>query len=131
MLGVPALLAWMRRSAAVFVGMLLVVVTVVAVVPQVHAAEVLQVRSSSVLQIGDRNRNYTVQLACLEVAEADEQAAVSYLRQALPRRQRVNLRPEGAVDGTLLARVTPLGADRDLSTSLAEAGLAQLRCGAA
>ena len=97
----------------------------------ITTGSVATLRSSSLLQIGDRNRNYTVQLACLEVADADEQAAVTYLRQALPRRQRVNLRPEGSVDGILLARVTPLGSDQDLSAALAEAGLARLSCGAA
>ena len=56
---------------------------------------------------------------------------MTYLRQAPPCRQRVNLRPEGSVDGTLLARVTPLGSDQDLSAALAEAGLARLSCGAA
>lgn len=120
-------MTWIQRCVALS----LVVLALMAMAPQVKAAEVLQVRSSSLLQIGDRNRNYTVQLACLEVADADEQAAVTYLRQALPRRQRVNLRPEGSVDGTLLARVTPLGSDQDLSAALAEAGLARLSCGAA
>lgn len=127
MVGRPVLMAWIRRCLAFSV----VVMALMAIVPQVHAAEVLQVRSSSLLQIGDHNRNYTVQLACVEVEASKEQAAVTYLRQALPRRQRVNLRPEGAVDGTLLARVTPLGADQDLSTALAAAGLARFSCGAA
>lgn len=121
------MITWIQR----FMALTFVVLGLIALAPQVDAAEVLQVRSSSLLQIGDRNRNYTVQLPCLEVADADEQAAVTYLRQVLPRRQRVNLRPEGSVDGTLVARVTPLGADQDLSAALAEAGLARLSCGAA
>lgn len=120
-------MTWIQRCVALS----LLVLALMVMAPQVEAAEVLQVRSSSLLQIGDRNRNYTVQLACLEVDDADEQAAVTYLRHALPRRQRVNLRPEGSVDGTLLARVTPLGSDQDLSAALAEAGLARLSCGAA
>lgn len=124
MQGGSSLPSWIRRG----LGMVLTWLAVISVASAVEAAEVLQVRSSSLLQVGDHNRNYTVQLACLEVLEADEQAAVDFLRQALPRRQRVNLRPEGALDGTLLARVTPLGSDRDLSTALAEAGLAHLSC---
>ena len=34
---------------------------------QAFAAEVLQVRSATLLQVGDRNRNYSVQLACVQV----------------------------------------------------------------
>ena len=72
---------WMRRGLALG----LILLALVAMAPQAIAAEVLQVRSSSLLQIGDRNRNYTVQLACLEVNPADEQAALDWLKHALPR----------------------------------------------
>lgn len=118
---------WMRRGLALG----LILLALVAMAPQAIAAEVLQVRSSSLLQIGDRNRNYTVQLACLEVNPADEQAALDWLKHALPRRQRVNLRPEGSVEGILIARVTPLGVEQDLSAGLASAGLGRLSCLAA
>ncbi|MFM1901974.1 MAG: hypothetical protein RLZZ216_2550 [Cyanobacteriota bacterium] len=92
------------------------------------AAEVLQVRSPSLLQIGDRNRNYTVRLACLEVDAAQEAEAIDWLRQALPRRRLVNLRPVGTEDGTLLARVTPLGAEQDLSMAMDQAGVGHFTC---
>lgn len=124
MLQASAPFRWLRGVA----GLLALVLALLVIAPSVQAAEVLQVRSSSLLQVGDHNRNYTVQLACLEVPPEDEQAAVEFLRKSLPRRQRVNLRPEGSIDGTLLARVTPLGATQDLSAALAEAGLATLSC---
>ncbi len=94
----------------------------------VDAAEVLQVRSSQLLQVGDHNRTYTVQLTCVDVAAPDEARAVSWLREQLPRRRRVNLRPAGSVDGQLLARVTPIGDELDLSSGLVAAGLASDRC---
>ena len=92
------------------------------------AAEVLQVRSSQLLQVGDHNRTYTIQLTCVDVAPSDEARAVSWLREQLPRRRRVNLRPAGSVDGQLLARVTPIGTNLDLSTGLVAAGLATNGC---
>ena len=96
--------------------------------PKVFAAEVLQVRSATLLQVGDRNRNYSVQLACVEVAPDDEQQAQEWLRRAVPRRRRVNLRPEGSSDGVLLARVTPIGDELDLGASLVQEGLAKVVC---
>ena len=33
----------------------------------VWAAEILQVRSGQLLQVGDRNRTYTVELACVSI----------------------------------------------------------------
>ena len=102
-----------------------------------QAAEVLQVRSGTLLQIGDGNRNYTVRLACLAVSPEANAEAVALLRQQLPRRSRVNLRPVGSEDGILVARVNRLegGANgppsardnrpgADLAQGLVDAGLA-------
>ena len=101
----------------------------IAVKPLV-AAEVLQVRTASLLQVGDHNRTYTVELPCIAVPESGEAAAVAWLREQLPRRRRVNLRPVGSHEGQLLARVTPIGESIDLSVGLISAGLATDSCGA-
>lgn len=89
------------------------------------AAEVLQVRSPSLLQVGDSNRSYTVELACITPVEDQREQAVAWLRQQLPRRSRVNLRPIGNHDGILLARVQKLGAAEDVSRGLIAAGYAE------
>jgi hypothetical protein len=120
---------WRRDSVIRFCSSLLILLVVMVSFPmQSMAAEVLQVRSSTLLQIGDRNRNYSVRLACVAVDPANEQAAVDLLKKAVPRRKRVNLRPEGNEDGVLIARVTPLDADQDLGLSLVTTGLATQSC---
>jgi hypothetical protein len=92
------------------------------------AAEVLQVRSATVLQVGDGNRNYTVELACIRVDQAQEQASIDWLRHELPRRSRVNLRPMGQDNGVLMAKVQKLGESQDLASGLVVAGLAASSC---
>ena len=92
------------------------------------SAEILQVRNSSTLQIGDRNRTYTVRMACLKIAPSDEDAALTLLRSELKRGRRVNLRPVGSDDGMLLARVILIDNQEDIGQSLSQAGLATLRC---
>ena len=92
------------------------------------AAEVLQVRSATVLQVGDGNRNYTVELACIRVDQAQEQASIEWLRHELPRRSRVNLRPMGHDNGVLMAKVQKLGESQDLATGLVAVGLAEPSC---
>ena len=89
------------------------------------AAEVLQVRGATLLQLGDQNRSYTVELACIAVPEAQQDQALGWLRQAVPRHSRVNLRPMGQNQGVLLARVQKIGAADDLGSGLIAAGLAQ------
>ena len=92
------------------------------------AAEVLQVRSATVLQVGDGNRNYTVELACIRVDQAQEQASIEWLRHELPRRSRVNLRPMGQDNGVLMAKVQKLGESQDLASGLVAVGLAASSC---
>ncbi len=89
-----------------------------------QAAEVLQVRGPTLLQLGDRNRSYSVELVCLEVTAAQEQGALAWLRERLPRRTRVNLQPMGEHDGQLMARVQRLNDGSDLASGLIAAGLA-------
>jgi hypothetical protein len=89
-----------------------------------EAAEVLQVRSGVLLQVGDQNRSYPVQLGCVSVSPENSEAAVLWLRQQLPRRTKVNLRPLGSADGVLLSRVRLLPGGEDLESGLLAAGLA-------
>jgi endonuclease YncB( thermonuclease family) len=94
------------------------------------AAEILQVRDADLLQLGDQNRSYTVQLACIAVSPEHENEAIAWLRQAAPRYTKVNLRPMGQNQGVLLAMVTPLATATDLGSGLVAAGLAELQTGA-
>ena len=110
------------------IRLLLVALLLLISLAPVSAAEVLQVRNSSLLQVGDRNHTYTVALACAAVDPVQEAEAVGWLREQLPRRRRVNLRPVGSSDGQLLARVTPIGESSDLSAGLVAVGLATDSC---
>ena len=94
----------------------------------VHAAEILQVTSSSVLLIGDHNRNYTVKLACIAVSPDLEDKSVDWLKKQLPRRTKVNLKPEGSVDGVLIAKVIPFNSNSDISEKYIKEGLAKNNC---
>ncbi len=80
------------------------------------------------LQIGDQNRSYAVRLDCLVVDDVNEDAAKAWLKKAVPRGKRVNLRPVGSSEGVLLARVTPLGSTHDLSEGLTSIGLGKSLC---
>ena len=126
----PSLLSslWCCSVMRFGISLLILLFALVLVPLQSLAAEVLQVRSSTLLQVGDRNRNYSVRLACVEVDPANEVEAVELLKKAVPRRKRVNLRPEGNEMGTLIARVTPIGEDQDLGVSLVATGLARSSC---
>ena len=94
----------------------------------VDAAEILQVTSSTVLLIGDHNRTYTVKLACTEVSPDLEDKSIDWLRRQLPRHTKVNLKPEGSVDGVLIARVIPFKSSIDINDKYINEGLAENKC---
>ena len=94
----------------------------------VDAAEILQVTSSSVLLIGDHNRTYTVKIACTAISPDQEEKSVNWLKKQLPRHAKVNLKPEGSVDGVLIARVIPFNSNIDISEKYINEGLAESNC---
>jgi len=116
---------WVRQLAS---GALILVLIGFLQAPTAEAAEVLQVRSSSLLQVGDRNRSVLVELHCLQVDASLEEEAANWLREALPRGTRVNLRPRGTRDGRLRADVIRLADYRDMAAALADSGLASVGC---
>lgn len=88
------------------------------------AAEILSIRSANLLQVGDQNRSYGVQLACLEVSEAQSKEALSWLKQHGARGTKVNLRPISEREGRLLAKVSVLRTGLDLGDAMVKLGLA-------
>ena len=111
-----------------FTKILILLIFIFCFSPQVNAAEVLQVSSSSVLLIGDNNRTYTVKIACTEISPDLEEKSFNWLKKQLPRHTKVNLRPKGSVDGVLLAKVIPFNSDIDISEKYVNEGLAKNKC---
>ena len=95
---------------------------------KVYAAEILQVSSSSILLIGDNNRNYTVKIACVEISPNLEEKSMNWLRKQLPRHTKVNLQPKGSVDGILVAKVIPFNSNIDIGEKYIKEGLAIDKC---
>ena len=95
---------------------------------KVHAAEILQVSSSSVLLIGDSNRTYTVKIACAEISPELEEKSVDWLKKQLPRHTKVNLKPKGSVDGVLIAKIIPINSNIDITDSYINEGFAKKKC---
>ncbi len=112
----------------VFRKILILMISCFCFVSQIHAAEILQVSSSSVLLIGDHNRTYRVKLACTQVNPELEEKAVIWLKKELPRNTKVNLKPQGSLDGSLIAKVIPFNSNIDINEKYINEGLATKSC---
>ena len=95
---------------------------------KVFSAEVMQVSSSSVLLIGDHNRTYTIKIACAEISPDLEEVSTKWLKKQLPRHTKVNLKPKGAEDGILVARIIPINSENDITDKYISEGLAKNKC---
>ena len=95
---------------------------------KILSAEVLQVKDSSTLQIGDQNRIYKVTIACIAVEPEKEDLAYKWLKSELPRRSRVNLQPIGYNEGYLISKVIKIESNKDISKSMELHGLAVSKC---
>ena len=113
-----------KRIAVTCCLLLLLVISPI----KTFAAEVLQIRGPTTLQIGDRNRSYTVQLACIQVDSLKEKTSIDLLKKILSKKKKVNLKPRGSSNGILLARVISIEKDLDLSQVLYDEGVGTLTC---
>ncbi|WP_320664151.1 nuclease [Prochlorococcus sp. MIT 1223] len=92
------------------------------------AAEVLNISNSTTLLIGDHNRNYTVQIACLAVDPSQEKTVIGFLEASLPRHSKINLKPKGSDDGVLISNIIKIGPDLDIAEEIVSRGLASSTC---
>ena len=61
----------------------------------VNSAEILQIKSSNTILVGDQNRNLTIGLFCVDVNENDEIEATNLLKSEFPRGSKVKIKPFG------------------------------------
>ena len=59
----------------------------------VNSAEILQIKNSNTILVGDQNRNLTIELFCVEVNENDELEATNLLKSEFPRGSKVKIKP--------------------------------------
>jgi len=61
----------------------------------VNSAEILQIKSSNAILVGDQNRNLTIKLFCVDVNENNELEATNLLKSEFPRGSKVKIKPFG------------------------------------
>ena len=71
----------------------------------VNSAEILQIKSSNTILVGDQNRNLTIRLFCVDVNENNENEATDLLKSEFPRGSKVKIKPFGFKENVLLAKV--------------------------
>ena len=94
----------------------------------VNSAEILQIKSSNTILVGDQNRNLTIGLFCVDVNENDELEATNLLKSEFPRGSKVKIKPFGFKDNVLLAQVFKIKGNKEMSELLVAKNLASQIC---
>ena len=84
----------------------------------VNSAEILQIKNSNTILVGDQNRNLNIGLYCVDVNENDEQEATNLLKSEFPRGSKVKIKPFGFKENVLLAKVFNIKGTKEMTELL-------------
>jgi len=94
----------------------------------VNSAEILQIKSSNTILVGDQNRNLTIGLFCVDVTENDELDATNLLKSEFPRGSKVKIKPYGFKENVLLAKVSNIKGTKEMTELLVAKDLTSEIC---
>ncbi len=111
------------------ISKLLVILSLVILNPViVNSAEILQVKSSNTILLGDQNRNLTIGLLCVDVKANDELEATNLLNSEFPRGSKVKIKPFGFKENVLLAKVYNISGTKEMTELLVAKDLTRDNC---
>ena len=94
----------------------------------VNSAEILQIKSSNTILVGDQNRNLTIGLFCVDVNENDEIEATNLLKSEFPRGSKVKIKPFGYKENLLIAKVFDIKGTKEMTELLVAKDLTRENC---
>ena len=94
----------------------------------VNSAEILQIKNSNTILVGDQNRNLTIGLFCVDVNENDELEATNLLKSEFPRGSKVKIKPFGFKENVLLAKVYNISGNKEMTELLVAKDLTRDNC---
>ena len=94
----------------------------------VKSAEILQIKSSNTILVGDQNRNLTIGLFCVDVNENDELEATNLLKSEFTRGSKIKIKPYGFNEDILLAKIFNIKGTKEMTELLIARDLTREIC---
>ncbi len=114
----------MKKLSKILIIICLIILNPVVV----NSAEILQIKSSNTILVGDQNRNLTIGLFCVNVNENDEIEATNLLKSEFPRGSKVKIKPFGFKENVLIAKVFNIKGTKEMTELLAANNLSGEIC---
>ena len=94
-----------------------------------YSAEILQIKNSSSILVGDQNRNLPIKLFCVDINDVEnEEIAINLLKREFPRGSKVKIKPMGFSENILVARVFNINKTKEMSKLLNAKELTKETC---
>jgi len=114
----------LKKTIKIFILVCLIALNPVIV----NSAEILQIKSSNTILVGDQNRNLTIRLFCVDVNENDNIKTNNLLKSEFPRGSKVKIKPFGSKDNVLLAKVFNIKSNKEMTELLVAKDLTSEIC---
>ena len=114
----------MKKLSKIFIVICLIVINPVIV----NSAEILQIKSSNTILVGDQNRNLMIGLFCVDINKNDELEATNLLKSEFPRGSKVKIKPFGFKENVLLAKVFNIKGTKEMTELLVANDLSSEIC---
>jgi len=110
-------------------SIILIIICLIIINPViVNSAEILQIKNSNTILVGDQNRNLTIRLFCVDVNENDELEATNLLKNEFPRGSKVKIKPFGYKENLLIAKVFNIKGTKEMTELLVAKDLTRENC---
>ena len=115
----------MKKILSLFITIFLIFADPISV----NSAEILQIKNSNSILVGDQNRNLSIKLFCVDINDLeDEEIAMNLLKKEFPRGSKVKIKPMGYKENILLARVFNISETKEMSALLNAKDLTKETC---
>ena len=84
---------------------ILIFIFLVIIPIKTYAAELLQIKDTNTILIGDQNRSLSLSLYCIDINENEKQKATEILKKNFPKGTKVKIKPYGSNGNRLLAKI--------------------------
>ena len=112
-----------------FISLLFIIFLIVSNPIRTYSAEILHINKSNSIQVGDQNRDFSIQLFCVDIDDAEnEEKAINLLKREFPRGSKVKIKPMGFKENILVARVFNINETKEMKELLIEKDLTKETC---
>ena len=95
---------------------------------EAYTAEILQIKNSNSILVGDQNRDLKIRLFCVDVSDDNELKAINLLKNEFPRGSKVKIKPFGFKENILIAKVFNIKGDKEMRELLISKDLTKGEC---